>query len=83
MFFLFVTKQACDGWTERQTDGLMDGRTSRITIPKTALAYLLRAVELETTTQKHKVVQLFCKIILCVRNYFSSLPAKTFYVFSF
>jgi len=33
MFYSFVTKHACDGKT--------DGRRDRITIPKTALAYLL------------------------------------------
>ena len=33
MFYSFVTKHACDR------------RTDRITIPKTALAYLLRAVK--------------------------------------
>ena len=37
MFFGFVTKHACDRRTDRHTD--------RITIPKTALAYLLRAVK--------------------------------------
>jgi len=37
MFYSCVTKHVCD----RQTDG----RTDRITIPKTALAYLLTAVK--------------------------------------
>ena len=41
MFFRFVTKHACDGRTDRQTD--------RITIPKTALAYMLLAVKIYDT----------------------------------
>ena len=38
MFFGLVTKHACDRRTE--------GRTDRITIPKTALAQLRRAVKI-------------------------------------
>jgi len=42
-FFGLVTKHACD----KQTDGQTDGRTDRITTPKTALAWLRRAVKMK------------------------------------
>ena len=40
-----------DSRTDRPTDGQMDGQTDRITIPKTALAYMLRAVKINYKLQ--------------------------------
>ena len=55
MFFCFVTKHACDRQTDERTDGRTDRQTDRqtdeLTIPKTALTQLLRAVKIDNTEQ--------------------------------
>ena len=44
MFYSFVTKRACDGQIDKRTDGQNYD-------PKTALAYLLRAVKVTQVIQ--------------------------------